>query len=632
MGSLLPDLRINPYVQSYVGNANQEYGNALKQKITDYDVAKSYDDALGVQTDTLLDGVGPFEKDRARAIELQDYFRKRIEDRSGQGDYENMVAATARDARDFMRKFQPLQENYKRYSDWVKKVDESNDYGTLTKEHVKRKVLSDYKGIDFNNITGSMFQGFTPAKDIQLGKEIDELVKGIATQEWGDYTLQPDGSVIKENQEIIREETIAQLVRSGLASRQDIRDFETTQRHIGLGELFDNESRNALNQAIAKYAKNNYKKDIGWQPGYDWSKTQSSLNGVFPTTGFVIPPGVNPYANITGTEKGVGASMDAFFRTNEQGDLVKIVDKNGNIVPREVKSNYDLMRTMRTAGSIGSVKDEDYPYTEVPASPEEILKANQEIDANFKQLYDQTVVLPQNMGTKTNIPGKTQKEKYDNLAKTAAEAYDKARTVVSGEKIYVDKNKNKAYAIDDIAASNLNGYKVFYKSTDPEVSGLPKEGETGKDFQAMVNELAQNGWAIEKQEGDGIIYNPYGQYPASNIKLTLKGIGEDNKGITKMIDVGAEMPEHLAVGFKPMQDVLTAIHGLQNTEVPFFNGYKFRVNTGIDLNNKEGVSKVILIRPDGKVDRDANGNEISSSGKDFTKFYKGIFDDILTKQ
>ncbi len=625
--ALLPDLRAQPYVMPYVGSANNQYAQVLAKKIDDYDVAKSYQDALALQTDILLDNTLPFEGDKKYAIQLQDIFRKKIDDWAAAGNYEDLNSQISAGAREFMKRISPIQENYKRYSNYIQELDKRTDVGSETKNLIKNNIQSTYKGLDVNNVSGTLFQGYTPPKDVDLFKAADDAVKGIVDYEWGNFKYdQNSGRIIKQSGEVVSPERVAALVNSAMYGNQEVRDFEQSRNHLGAGNLFNFQKQQATQAAILKYAKNNVKIDPAFAPGYDYKDDQPYGLKVA-TTDPDNRQGDNPLADIKGTHNGVVSSVnDYIFAETDQP--YKIVDNQGRIVSKNVYNKAATkLKEAITSGNKAAVpvyqNELDAKYKKVPLDGTEashLTENDRAVTQQVNQLIDQTELM---YDINKNIPKfSNAKDKYNFYLKAYNKAWDNSKTMYSNKKLDLGitvGDPARRNSVDNQIAQDLSGRKVYIASSNKDLSRIldNQSIEQGQDFNALVAAMEEKGYLLKDRTGAGFkAYNTRGSLPAADIKLTFEN--KDTKA-PFILNIGAETLPNDVPQLIPLQRVMSAVAHMENADIPLTGGYKFRVNTGLDIKNNKGLSKINLVDPKGNVID-------SSSGEDFPSMFQRLLE------
>jgi hypothetical protein len=583
MAGLLPDLRFSPYVAPYVGSANQQYEGVLRQKISDYDVAKSQDDILGYQTDALLQSVAPFDQDKKYALQLQDLYRKRIEDRVNTGNYEDLVTETNRDAKEFLKKITPLQENYKRYNDYLSGIDKEVQEGNIdreTAEATKRYVTSNYQGVDPNNISSTLFRGIQPGKKFDVTSFIDKVGNDWESKKGAIEIETPNGRIIKKKWDQLSPQELAQGFQRALKSNREFQSYAETQGMVGLGPKLLQELNNGLDYGVNKYKKNNIEQGIGYMPKYIYDQMQLDFDYGDPIYGGSGSPSINPMA--TDESKG----KDLFTYYDEAGKEVPALDR--------------YYRTFNAAWS-RMVGDENRAVEQEkkigkPVVSEDIKPLVNKLTTQA-QLYNDKLPLSERKPTSYYASQKGQEEVLGNYQKAIEnnqEFYNNKKLLREGI-----PNNLRVGGIDNQVAQNLFGRKVAVKSTKAsDIAGLPEGSEEGIDFNALVSKLQDKGYEVDisKAKGNGIDYiNFFGNRPSASVTINLK----KDKSIIPL-ELSAEMNEQEGRLFQPMQMVMSAAAtGIPN-KITLPDGELFDVNMYVNPKTKKFEGEVTHYGPDGK--------------------------------
>ena len=174
-------------VPEYVGAPlaeMQRTGDVLQKQ---YLMAQQSDDYLAEQEKYAR----VHDKDRALYSEITDGYRKRMAERAKSGNYEDMLRATAQDARGFARDYAPFAENLKRRQEYRENLEKNRKELNLSAATMDGLLkASEYatKGLQRDPKTGQivgLFQGITANKEIDTAAWTDEKLKGIIAQTMG---------------------------------------------------------------------------------------------------------------------------------------------------------------------------------------------------------------------------------------------------------------------------------------------------------------------------------------------------------------------------------------------------------------------------------------------------------------
>lgn len=644
----LPDLRINPYIQPYTGGLSKDFGEAVDQRIKTYEAASEFDDVLGFQTDTLLQNVAPFENDINYAKELMHNTRQSIAERAQRGDYENMLREVKRNARNFSGQVTPLIENQKRYNDYLTNIKELYSTGkisldTYTKAQTASK--SNYKGIDKNNIQGSMFQGFMPSPDLNVSKTVDEFLTGWKSS--GAAKLIPDGQGgwTKVNWETANENEIMEAAKNYLSGDQGYMGYAQTQNAIGNLDRVNKETTEAIMAGMRKHGFTKMDLGIQWEP--EWVNNNKKILD-YARNMYSVPASASINPNATNIFDSLGLSQDdttgkillSPYVTKENGKLYQYIDAKGNTVTKE---EYAKMVPSTGAISAGA----EVPGRKIEITPEQAetytREANQILtqmaserflnDAIKKGIIKESVLNDPrlvNEYLRINKPKYTSSEylkqtgkEYDEAINNSKQIYDNTRWDIS--KIPGSSTPEFTTVKDDDILANLSGQSIGI--LDTEIGGFRK-GQRA-DLNSMLDKLTEDGFKIKSVRRLGPLkYNPYNNIPAMSYSFIM----EDSEGKTKTMEVAASMQDR---DIQPVQDVYNLAYKALSGEVPFnapnsvagaVSG-RFRVHMATDI-GREGKRV-----PTGFVEvLDATGNKINIPGfpqnipiTQFADVYKQIF-------
>ena len=98
------------YQSMYVDPQSVAINTELRSRFIDSFQA---DDALASAVDGMQ--AADFEGDQARKQQLTEQYNTQLDDRASRGDYETLGMAISKDARSFIKDYNPLLQNKKRY-------------------------------------------------------------------------------------------------------------------------------------------------------------------------------------------------------------------------------------------------------------------------------------------------------------------------------------------------------------------------------------------------------------------------------------------------------------------------------------------------------------------------------------
>lgn len=146
------------------------------------------DDALASAVDGM--DAADFEGDQAAKQRLTDQYNGQLDDRAGRGDYETLGMAIAKDARSFVKDYNPIQQNKKKYDTWLQSVKDLQDLGdekggitSVTAQLAREEAKHNYAGLQYddsgNLVEDSYFAGANLVKDVNLEKRMQEEMKDV---------------------------------------------------------------------------------------------------------------------------------------------------------------------------------------------------------------------------------------------------------------------------------------------------------------------------------------------------------------------------------------------------------------------------------------------------------------------
>jgi hypothetical protein len=352
----MPDFKINPYIQPYVGGANKEFGETLNQKLTDYHVAADNYDTLGYQTDTLLQNTANFQGDQLLARDIMNKYRGEIAQAAEMGDYENMGREVKRSARNFAAEVAPLVENKKRvaaYQEGLQKQFESGDIKLDTYQKTLQHSLGNYQGLDRNDPQGTMFKGFVPSKDYNVAEGVNKFLDTFKADKTKTFSVptknglyvttdfETVGKLLKNG--TVTYDNMAEAAANYLAANSDFQSYRDTQVRIGNQPKVLDELNKAVKAGIEAqgYTVRGYEQHSIPVANL---KYQDDLNAAqMPTIVETAPGTYNPQAVDQIGDKGLQRSADGVIRMNpnlsfENGQYYMYTDPKGKPID---KATYD---------------------------------------------------------------------------------------------------------------------------------------------------------------------------------------------------------------------------------------------------------------------------------------------------
>lgn len=203
--------KFGEYVSTYVDPQSVKISETLRNRFMQNFQAN---DQLALAVDQMQAAL-PFENDVRRKQELQRDVENKLSTLAEQGDYENLGFAVHGTAKSFAKDYAPIQENYKRYSQYVNDFSESlkkGDYNPEQQKYLSQYMLKGangpYKGYEIDPETGkvkegSLFTGPTIYKDPKIMDRVTERLKILHEQKTGSTVQKvgqgPGGSLVIES-------------------------------------------------------------------------------------------------------------------------------------------------------------------------------------------------------------------------------------------------------------------------------------------------------------------------------------------------------------------------------------------------------------------------------------------------
>ena len=245
----------------YVDPRSVQIGDKLRERFaSNFQVA----DALEAQLATLK--VADFEGDQQMKKELMDSTRSRLEQLAGRGDYENLSMPVAKSAREFQKKYTPLEENYNKYQAYVEDISSKYKAGEIDAETYKQALPASKKGYtgiqvdDEGNIDpNSYFGGMSLVKDVNIQELLEKNIKGIVAEESGQmiqkvgqgpngmYAITESGNVISVSEERVK------AVYDAVISQPDVKAALSQKATLRTYNLEEQDVNNAVNSDSEMY-------------------------------------------------------------------------------------------------------------------------------------------------------------------------------------------------------------------------------------------------------------------------------------------------------------------------------------------------------------------------------------------
>lgn len=203
--------KFGEYVSTYVDPQSAKISETLRNRFIENFQAN---DKLALAIDQMQAAL-PFENDVLKKQELQRKIENDLTLLAERGDYENLGMPIHKTAKDFSKEYAPIQENYKRYSQYVNDFNEAlkkGDYNPEQQKYLSQYMLKTangpYKGFEIDPETGrvkegSLFTGPTIYKDPKIMDRVTERLKILHEQKTGSTVQRvgqgPDGSLVIES-------------------------------------------------------------------------------------------------------------------------------------------------------------------------------------------------------------------------------------------------------------------------------------------------------------------------------------------------------------------------------------------------------------------------------------------------
>ena len=245
----------------YVDPRSVQIGDTLRDRFaSNFQTA----DALEAQLATLK--VADFEGDQQMKKQLMDSTRSKLEQLAGRGDYENLSMPVAKSAREFQKKYTPLEENYNKYEEYVADITSKYKDGEIDAETYKQALPASKKGYtgiqvdsEGNIDPNSYFSGMSLVKDVDIPALLQERIKGIVAEEEGQmiqkvgqgpngmYAITESGNVISVSEERVKE------IYQGVISQPDVQAALSQKATLRTYNLEEQDINNAVNSDSEMY-------------------------------------------------------------------------------------------------------------------------------------------------------------------------------------------------------------------------------------------------------------------------------------------------------------------------------------------------------------------------------------------
>lgn len=172
----------NPLSQ-FVDPGSTEIGEELKKRYLN-----NFGAVSELETELANFIAAPFESDKKYRNEIVQSTQQTLNNVAERGDYENMTVPVMRSANRYSKESAPIKQNYALYADYVKRLGEAYDEGSIDYEDYQGTLaLSNYsyKGIqrDAQGNYSNLYSGLDIITDPKIEERINEALKGIVAEE-----------------------------------------------------------------------------------------------------------------------------------------------------------------------------------------------------------------------------------------------------------------------------------------------------------------------------------------------------------------------------------------------------------------------------------------------------------------
>ena len=230
---------LKPYIRPYVDDNSVNINKLLRSR---YEANLAANDVLddALQSMTVAD----FQEDQELANELRTETRGRLENMAERGDYESLGMAVRNEAKNFKKKYAPIEQNYAAYTSYKDELLSREDLTPDQKSERLASAKNAYDrsgGMTLNNETGQyegFFSGRQWANAVDLTEEASQIAKDmeadmVSTGGWfeespgsGIYVKAGREGLVKTAQDIQRESY------EMLMSREDVKAYLNDEAYM----------------------------------------------------------------------------------------------------------------------------------------------------------------------------------------------------------------------------------------------------------------------------------------------------------------------------------------------------------------------------------------------------------------
>ena len=211
------------------------------------------DDALTGAVDGMVNA--DFEGDQRLKDDLSTRYNNNLKERSRRGDYETMGQTIAKDSRQFVKEYAPIEQNYNSVQGYKQSVQKAYSEGKIDEETYRRAFAMSahgYEGLQQNEDgtvnDKSFFSGYNFVDDQNISALMDDAMKGYAAHTGGsdmtrvgqgpnaeykmrvgsEWSKVPQGDVDRIFNDVISDPS----VRAYLNQKADLRTFDVSDENL----------------------------------------------------------------------------------------------------------------------------------------------------------------------------------------------------------------------------------------------------------------------------------------------------------------------------------------------------------------------------------------------------------------
>lgn len=246
----LPTLNFQPIVRPVRQAPIEQFKLTADELNRKYRESAERDDNMSVAMAELQ--ASPLAKDQELYQQMKNEFAANIDRRAEAGNYEDMVRATQKDARDFMVRSAPLRQRKATVDEFRKQVFDNPNINAKAKRQIWDKFLEEENAKDFeyddrgnliNTLDTGVYQDLL-AKDVDVTQYLDQLGSGFFKdiEDLGItvFTNKDGLPIFKQaNRGVISKEEVDKVFEQAIMSNPDIAAFVNRQERLGDPVNFD---------------------------------------------------------------------------------------------------------------------------------------------------------------------------------------------------------------------------------------------------------------------------------------------------------------------------------------------------------------------------------------------------------